>query len=445
MHLNTEAAPRGAEQNSFDAIVIGAGLGGLAAAALVARAGRSVVVLEQAGDLGGRAATTTLDGVHFNLGPRAIYARGHARRLLAELGVPFAGHFPNPGRPLVTLGDSSYRIPTGLSSLAVSRLLNASEKLRLGRLFATIRGLDTRQFDRTPLSDWIVRTAGKGKLAALLAALFRVGAYIDDAQRLSAGVAIDQLRDALIGNVLYVDGGWQTLVDGLRKLAIGHAAAMRTGARAKSVDIDADGATVRLASGETLRGRTIILAVAPETACELLHSAADEQLAHVTAGRIPVAAACLDVALARLPRPGDRFALGLDRPLYFSVHSAAAKLGPDGVAVLHAMKYLRGDAEEQSPKVEGELETFLDSVQPGWQAQVVARRFLPRMTVTHVLPRTAEGGLSARPAVAANGRPRVFLVGDWVGPIGMLADAVAVSAEEAARRALADIGSRNVP
>jgi len=250
-------------------------------------------------------------------------------------------------------------------------------------------------------------------------------------------VAIDQLRDALIGNVLYVDGGWQTLVDGLRNVALGHAAAMRTGARAKFVEADAEGASVRLASGETLRGRTVILAVAPESASELLHLAADDPFVRSAADRIPVAAACLDVALARLPRPGDRFALGLDRPLYFSVHSAAAKLGPDGVAVLHVMKYLRGDAEEPSAKVEAELETYLDSVQPGWQAQIVARRFLPRMTVTHVLPRADEGGLTGRPSATASGRSCVFLVGDWVGQAGMLADAVAASAEEAARRALA--------
>ena len=47
---------------------------------------------------------------------------------------------------------------------------------------------------------------------------------------------------------------------------------------------------------------------------------------------VPVRASCLDVGLVRLPRPENRFALGVDRPHYFSVHSATAALAPDGQA-----------------------------------------------------------------------------------------------------------------
>ena len=45
-----------------DLIVVGGGLAGLSAAALVAQAGRSVIVLEQSGQLGGRAATQFVMG-----------------------------------------------------------------------------------------------------------------------------------------------------------------------------------------------------------------------------------------------------------------------------------------------------------------------------------------------------------------------------------------------
>jgi hypothetical protein len=58
------------------------------------------------------------------------------------------------------------------------------------------------------------------------------------------------------------------------------------------------------------------------------------------------------------------------------------------------------------------------------------------MTVTHALPRAEEGGLSGRPGVAIAERPGAFLAGDWIGREGLLADASAASAEEAARAAL---------
>ena len=49
---------------------------------------------------------------------------------------------------------------------------------------------------------------------------------------------------------------------------------------------------------------------------------------------------CLDVALSSLPDKDVLFALGVDRPLYFSVHSAHAKLAPEGGALIHVSKYL---------------------------------------------------------------------------------------------------------
>ena len=270
-----------------ETIVVGGGLAGLLAAAQLAKAGIAVHVFEQAGHLGGRAVTNDLHGVRFNLGPHALYATGHACRLLKELPVPISGRFPSPGRPLVTLAGKSYRLPAGLLSLATSQLLTLTEKLRLARLFTTIKTIDTRQLDNTSAHEWIERTAGRGNLALLLAALFRVSTYVDDAERLSAGMALDQLRTALLGNVLYLDGGWQSIVDALRNLATGHGATLETQKRVQSVTSDGSNVTVRLASGDEMHARAVILAVEPEVACRLLNMPADTQLAPGPAGRLP--------------------------------------------------------------------------------------------------------------------------------------------------------------
>jgi putative transposase len=55
---------------------------------------------------------------------------------------------------------------------------------------------------------------------------------------------------------------------------------------------------------------------------------------------IPVDVACLDLALTRLPRTETHFALDIDEPLYFSVHSTVADLAPAGAATVHVAKYL---------------------------------------------------------------------------------------------------------
>ena len=198
---------------------------------------------------------------------------------------------------------------------------------------------------------------------------------------------------------------------------------------------------MELASGEELLARAAVLAIDPAGAVELLDMPSDAPLARWTAGCLPVRAACLDLALSRVPRPQCRVAFDLDRPLYFSVHSASARLAPEGVHVLHVMKYLRSSDRPSADDIEGQLEDWLDGLQPGWRTVVVARQFLPGMTVTPSLPVTAEGALAGRPGVDVDGYAQVFLAGDWVGPEGMLADASSASARQAARRVLDALSS----
>jgi phytoene dehydrogenase-like protein len=426
-----------------DLIVVGGGLAGLCAAALVARAGRKVIVLEKAGHLGGRAATQVRDGIHWNLGPHALYCHGHAFRLFTELGVPFTGRFPSPGRSLLFAGQVPYQLPVGIGSLVSSQLLTIREKWRFGRLMTTLTKLDSRQFDGVSLRDWVDRTAGAGNLARVVHALCRLSTYSDLPERASAGAVIEQLKLALAGSVWFLDGGWQTLVDGLRDQAAKYGAEFRTGAPVRSVDSGDCAVVVHLASGEDLRGRAVVLAVEPTRARDMLELPAESPLARWATDSVPVRAACLDLALNGLTRPRRRFALGLDRPYYASVHSAAATLAPPNVAVVHVMKYIGNDTATPTQAVERELERFLDQLQPGWRAHTLQRRFLPTMTVAHGLPLAESYGLRGRPPVTIRERRNVFLAGDWVGTEGMLADASAASALESARLVLAALGRTN--
>jgi phytoene dehydrogenase-like protein len=145
----------------------------------------------------------------------------------------------------------------------------------------------------------------------------------------------------------------------------------------------------------------------------------------------PVRAASLDVALRQLPRPHATFALGIDEPLYVSVHSAAARLAPEGGALVHVMRY-GGLAGESPETVERQLTGLLDALQPGWRGCVVAQRFLPDLLVSHALPEAVHGGAHGRPDPRVPDVPGVYVAGDWVGPEGLLADASLASARASA-------------
>ena len=69
-----------------DLTIVGAGLAGLTAAVLAARAGLSVT-LWTGREAGGRARTDVVDGFHLNHGAHALYDAGVAARTWRELGL----------------------------------------------------------------------------------------------------------------------------------------------------------------------------------------------------------------------------------------------------------------------------------------------------------------------------------------------------------------------
>lgn len=102
-------------------IVVGAGLGGLSAAAELARGGLRVLVLEGAAHVGGRCTTRVVEGARFAVGANTFGIR--AQRELARHGVP-RPFFSAPFR--IVYRDRHVRFPLDRSSLAALGALGFS-------------------------------------------------------------------------------------------------------------------------------------------------------------------------------------------------------------------------------------------------------------------------------------------------------------------------------
>ncbi len=419
-------------RTTTDVVIIGGGLAGLAAATLLARAGRAVTLVEKAHEIGGRAVTHTKGDFRFNLGPHALYRAGHGARILRELGVQFTGSMPSASGGYAIERGVTHTLPAGFVSLLTTGLLRLPGKFETARILGSLNKIDAQAVQRLTVREWLEQAIRQPDVRRLVQALFRVATYTDDPERQSAGAALAQSQMALTSNVLYLDGGWQVLVEGLRAAAQAAGAKIETEKRVVALEYGTAVRGLRLADGSTLTASAAIITGSPADAAALVQGNGENVLRQWADTAIPVKAACLDIGLARLPRSRALFALGIDRPLYFSVHSAVAKLGPDGGAVIHAAKYLNAAVRTDPKADEQELEGVLDTIQPGWREVVVERRFLPSMVVSHMLVTAAAGGTAGRPGPAVLGIRNLYVAGDWVGPEGLLADASLASAKRAA-------------
>ena len=70
---------------TFDAIVIGAGVSGMGVAALLAKAGRKVLLLERSPIVGGKLRSVEIDGITFDIGPHALQDQGNFGKLIGLL------------------------------------------------------------------------------------------------------------------------------------------------------------------------------------------------------------------------------------------------------------------------------------------------------------------------------------------------------------------------
>lgn len=421
-------------------VIVGGGIAGLAASIYLARGHRTVTLFEKRRALGGRAVTHLRHGYRFNLGPHAFYRGGAGAEVLRELGIPVRGGVPD-GRGFALYGSQRHKFPGTLWSVFSTSLLPTGDAIETAKLLLRVRRLrkDSQYAAAISARQWLDQTIQRARARETFEALLRLATYSSDLDKLRAGAALQQLRLAMRG-VVYVDEGWQKIVDALHTSAVTAGVNFVTSSRVVAVDTERqsvrgieigglendaqDTAEMRMPEvlpsehGTRLAADTVLLAIDPSTARELVPDLQFPPL-------VPVIASSLDVGLSRLPDPKTTFALGIDRPLYYSVHSQWGQLTPKGGALIHVARYGGGD--------EAELEALLDSMQPGWRELTVHCRFLPSMVVSHALMPPAP---ATRPSPVTPIRG-LYLAGDWIGDTGLLSDASLASARAAAQAILA--------
>ncbi|MEV0747551.1 NAD(P)/FAD-dependent oxidoreductase [Streptomyces sp. NPDC050273] len=321
-------------RDSYDAVIVGGGHNGLVAAAYLARAGQSVLVLERLGTTGGAAVSTRpFDGVDARLSRYSYLVSLLPSKIVRDLGLDFAvrkrtvsSYTPavRDGRPtgLLVAGD---RTRDSFAALTGSdREYEAWQRFygRTGqvaeRVFPTLtEPLPTRDALRERIGDadaWrtlfeepigvtVENTFDDDLVRGVVLTDALIGTFADahDASLLQNRCFLYHVIGGGTGDWDVPVGGMGAHTDALAGAARAAGAQIRTGHEAVRIDTDGTHAevTVRTDSGEsTVGARRVLVNASPEALAALL---GDAPPAPAEGAQLKV-----NMLLTRLPRLKDR-------------------------------------------------------------------------------------------------------------------------------------------
>jgi len=269
-------------------VVVGAGMGGLAAAVELAAAGAAVTVCEAAPQVGGKAASVRLNGRAVAAGPTVLTMPWVFDRLFSQVGLETASAVS--ARPLSCLARHSWPDAGRLdlfadvraSRDAIGRCAGADEAAAFGRFLnragATYRSLkDSFLTASKPGPLALTRRAGIGATLAIrpfttlwrslerefadprLRQLFGRYATYCGSSPFAAPATLALIAYVEQAGVLTIDGGIEQLALALAAAAGRLGAEVRCGSRVASIDVAGDRVgAVTLSSGERLPADAVV-------------------------------------------------------------------------------------------------------------------------------------------------------------------------------------------
>ncbi|MCH5584531.1 FAD-dependent oxidoreductase [Shimazuella sp. AN120528] len=412
--------------------IIGGGIAGLVAAIDLAQAGKSVVLLEKASQLGGRAISAKKNGAIFDLGGHATIRGGAMDEIFQDLGLRIDGGSPSANISFLWNNKVSH-----IFRFIFSRNLSWLGKKEFMKFYNALTKIDADSVPAISLQSWIEQEISDPMARRIAYAMFRTSSYSHAPDHQMAGPAIRTVaRTTKKSSIVYVKDGWQTLVDQLYEKAARSGVSIMTGKNVTEIEHDGVVRKIKFADGQEMDIMYVISATPPAVTSRLLGDAGSKSILRWVEQSRVIKAASLTLSLKRLSAPDHFAVLGLDQPVYFVNQSKFTRLSEDGTSVVNIVKY-NGTGGTDPKADERFLEQMMDLIQPGWQKEVVARQYLPNMVAAYDYMHLGREDRFPGPAV-----PEIaglYVAGEWATHGENLADAAAASGRRAARCVLEEM------
>src|SRR5690349_17107986 len=253
--------------NDFDAVVIGAGAGGLFTAARLAQQGFRTLVVERLDKVGGRASTDDIDGFKVNNGAIVIELGGITEQTCAEVGAAFDIREPNPPI-LYRIGGKDIDVTGGGWGFLLSKLTRQGAKLVKG--IGAARNGSGLPEDEISTAEWVSKCTKNegvhGIFRNMSASFFAVGSedrparvFLTYFTRKSAFKRFGYHPEGTIGL-------WRALADA----TVAHGGEVRLSTPVESLTIADDSATAVLGDGSTVTARVVLSSIGPANTVRLV-------------------------------------------------------------------------------------------------------------------------------------------------------------------------------
>jgi phytoene dehydrogenase-like protein len=240
------------KQEKFDVAIIGSGIAGMTAAAMLANGGYQVLVVERLPMLGGRCADVEYKGYKLPTGVLWVSDDYHGR-ILREVGADFEIRVPEP-QYYYRMEGKDYAMPEkgGLRAMVGLASQDESEAARV--MNAMRRGLSWQEpSDAISLQEWLGQFTQNPKVLGVFQVLTTMSAGITN-EELPAGEYIRYIKNmANIRRYGFVPGGSVNIIRALARVVEAKGGQVRTRARVLRVLLEggvAKGVVVHQPDGE---------------------------------------------------------------------------------------------------------------------------------------------------------------------------------------------------
>jgi phytoene dehydrogenase-like protein len=371
-------------------IVVGAGLGGLFTAGLLAGRGHQVTVVERSSIVGGRSHVLKKEGFTLSYGAHAILApKSHlVNSIFKELNINLKYTKPSFSKFKVFSNGKVLSTPLGtgaFTSPAINGLTNHFVFFK--KFLQMVKSKPTFDDDVT-VEDWINQNIKDASVAKVLKAYVALSVYDGalDCYSMNSFVELTNIEYSNMDAFLYA--GYDELLEQLKKQIINSGGTIHFGCKVEEVVIEEGKVIGVKTSDQILYADKVVLNLPPQSLANVIQYGPLIQELESILKQLPQFVYVYDIMLSKSIRKDITNLLDLDEHVYINDYTLNV---PSSVTnngqLLTCLKFLTkqeqlNDQHAEESKIS--IERILDSVYTGWRNHTVGTRMINRAMVNGI-------------------------------------------------------------